>query len=398
MGRFDLNTPVDFARLTSSLTSQLLGAFGKDPKMWAIEEASYNGIVFHVFKSTQTYQGALSSIVDQGGRRKVKYLYPYVDGQALDDLGARPEQFDLEVVLFGSRYKEILIRLMSELNKPQAGTLDHPVRGKITCAMETYSLRHSNEMRNAASLTLTMIQQTFTISSYGTVASDNSLKGALSRALGAFKKISSAIDKVNASIIATQSAKAFLTSAIEEYKSLYARTLGRINQSFNAGTSIDIPTLLPTYLGGLATTIYASVVSPNDPFASIPVSEITAPIQKPLDTQEAQKEVNSVRDSAGSVIADMEDMGGGLGSLEFHDNIVDIKSTAIDMQSALEKAVASSNAVVTDYTVRILMSIREVAFAVGINVDRVNEIELLNPELQSVNWIPKGSTLKVPVA
>ena len=86
MSKLDLNKPLDFARATMGDLGAVLQTFtGQDAGDWDIQEASYNNVVFHVFASKQIYNGAISQINDSGGRRKVKYQFPYQDGQTTDD-------------------------------------------------------------------------------------------------------------------------------------------------------------------------------------------------------------------------------------------------------------------------------------------------------------------------
>ncbi len=97
----------------------------------------------------------------------------------------------------------------------------------------------------------------------------------------------------------------------------------------------------------------------------------------------------------GAVIASIDANGG---SLELFDTNLDLKQTAVQMQDVLEKGIASSQAQIIDYTTPQEMSIREVAFANGLSVQRVQDIDLLNPDLLSVNFIAKGTQVKVPVS
>ena len=135
MSRFDLGSSADFSRLTQQSlgsVSQLID--GRDPGLWDLLEGSYNGVLFHVFRSKVDWQGALSQIQDAGGRRKVKYQYPYRDGQTTDDLGRKPGSFTMEIVIHGLRYMRGLAALEREFDKPTPGTLIHPIRGQMTVA------------------------------------------------------------------------------------------------------------------------------------------------------------------------------------------------------------------------------------------------------------------------
>lgn len=401
MGRFNLNDPIDFAKVTSSTLQGLLGAFGRDPREWDILEASYNDLVFHVFESDQDFNGALPQITDSGGRRKVKYLFPYKDGQALDDLGAQPESFDLEILLFGDKYKNAFIKLFAELNKPQPGVLVHPVRGRIKCAMEDFTNVHEASTRKAVLIRLKMIQSSFTVASFGTIAEDNTVKGALGRVLDAFKTIDNVITKVESTTIFVTAVKNEILDLVESYKTAFGKTSQRMNNSFNEGSSEDLPTLSPINRGGAIGLngdqfdTFTEVVTPEEAFKDVPSEEL-ATVGGVIDTLEAEKEVNALREDVDEIIVAIDE-GSEVGSIEFHDDIVDLKETALLMQDVLEKGVASSQVQVVEYITPRLMSIREVAFENGVSVDGVEDIEILNPDLLSVNFIEIDTTLRIPV-
>lgn len=402
----DLNDPLDFARATMGTAGQVLQAFGRSPDEWDILEASYIGpdgdeTVFHVFESKQVYQAAVPQVTDEGGRRKVKYMYPYRDGQTTEDLGRKPETIDLDVVLFGKNYRTILNQFLVELNKPLPGILIHPVRGRIQCGMEDYRLVHKHDARNAVNIQLTMIEHNFSIVSFETLSEDKSFNSAISRALEAFENIEAAIVQVSAAISFVQSQKNIIIGALEEFKGNYANTLSKVNSTFNTSGSLDIPTLLPVNEGGLldsdgnqVTDTFPLVASPSDPFASTPIDDLTSTaLLQTLATEEAVNEVNARRQEISDII---ELMSVDEGAVELHGEITDLLNDAKLLQDALERGVASSKSLVVDYTTPRLMTIREVAFASGVSLNEVQTIEILNPELLSVNYIPKQTTLKVP--
>ena len=123
MKPIDLGTASGFALATQGAASSVMSLLGYDPSMWDIAEASYEGVVFHVFavKDGVDYNAALSRISDAGGRRKAKFMFPYQDGQIMDDLGRLPETFSIEALIFGPNYKAALDKLMKKLQQPQPG-------------------------------------------------------------------------------------------------------------------------------------------------------------------------------------------------------------------------------------------------------------------------------------
>ncbi len=282
MSRFDLSNAADFARLTGGTLGQLVSDFaGRDPGEWQLLEGSYNGILFHVFQSKSDYQAALPRITDTGGRRKVKYSFPYKDGQTTDDLGRKPQGFEAEILIHGERYMNGVIRLMAEFNKPTPGEFVHPVMGKMTVAVEDIQISHSSDTRRAALLKVTFTEHNFSVGDLGLVK-DPSVKGALAQALDAFQKIESAILQVEGAVSFARTIKNQIKQALDEYKFQFGVTLTAMNGIFNPGSSTDIPSLLPVNEGGtrnsdgtLEDPLFVSARSVSDPFNEVPVADLS---------------------------------------------------------------------------------------------------------------------------
>lgn len=392
----DLNNPLDFAKATLSSVAGIVSDFaGRDPSQWDILEGSYNGVLFHVFQSKEVYSGALSQVADSGGRRKVKYQFPYRDGQTTDDLGAKPESFEMDVLIHGTRYMQGFNKLLKELQKPTPGDLIHPVRGSLKVVPEEWTITHSSTTRQAVALRLVFVEHNFSVGEFRTI-DDKSVKGALVRALEAFARIERAILNVQGAIIFVNNIKTKIAAALEAYKLGYGDSLSRMNRTFNKGTSVDIPTLLPSNQGGVSDGgNFPTVASPGDPFADVPETVSTSETTAAQAVAEITKEVNQLRKDVELII---EDMSQGEGSLEFYDDIIALKETAVFLQDVLEKGIASSQSRIVEYVTPRIMSLREVAFENGIPVDRTDELDLLNPSLLSINYIAKGTSLKVPVS
>lgn len=431
----NIGKKADFALATGSSLETIRQLFGGTPGEWDIEEASYNSVTFHVFKSQVDWGGALPSVRDSGGRRLVKYKFPYRDGQTTDDLGAEPETFSLDILLFGESYRSGLVQLMKELQKPEPGLLVHPVRGVITCKMQDYELTHSVESRFAVALKVTFVQHSFTLASYGKIAEKKTFKGIIASLLQVFNVINGAVNKVRALVNLVNSVRATILDAYESYLAAFQTTLVSVNQVFNKGTSADIPALVPVNQGGvlqpdgtLSSTSFPDAVNPDDPYRNVPVAQIQAAIaanSAVLASQEnafqilanvstalaslvIQNQINSCRALADNLIKILEatplNQGSLLslgtdsdGSLEFYLEILDLKRSVILLQNAYETGLSQTQASVIRYKVPRLMSLREVAFANNLDPDRSLEIDLLNPELESVNFLPAGTDVLVPV-
>jgi prophage DNA circulation protein len=424
MSNFDLGNAADFSQITGGALTDVGKAFGFNPSDWDIREGSYNGVLFHVFKSKADWNGALSRISDIGGRRKVKYQFPYLDGQTTDDLGRKPGHFDLDVLIFGKNYLKCLNALEAEFNKPTPGELVHPVRGKITCAVEDVEITHQSDQRKACALRITFIEHNFTVGSI-TQLTDSTLKGALSAALAVFAQVDRAINEVDGALLLARGIKNLIKSLLSSYKKASATTLTNINVSFNKkGGSSDIPALLPVNLGGTgkatsttggtttavgtggssaqtgsstvaSTQNFVTVRSISDPFNGIPVADLSPSAAQALAVPQVTKQVQDLRDQLATILQAIE---ASPAALELFDTAISLRQTAVLIQTALERGVAQSNAHITDFTVPRVMSIREVCWANGLSPERSEDVDILNPDLESVNMIAPGTVVKVPIA
>lgn len=419
---FDLSPA---ALLVSELT-------GVNSDRWEIVESSFisnltlrknpNAVPakFLIFAERGLYGAGLSNALDSGGRRKVKFVFPYRDGQTTDDLGRKAETFEINCLIFGVQYKEGLRALLRECEQPSPGVLRHPVRGDFPVAIEDVEITHQHDARRACAVRIRFIEHTFTLDTLSETAAGgpSSIKTALIAALNAVKLVNNVIAEVQSNIIAARTIANRIGSALGLYNTAYVANLQKMNKTFNPGTSTDLPTLLPVNEGGTAnpngtqaSTVFPVVGTLNDPFSGFPPPPDQQLIQA-LATQQAIDETNRLRDSVSAIIADLEsvtqfDLGETnpdliqlnkpVGALVFREQILDLKRTASLMQNVLETGVASSAFRIIDYTVPRLMSVREVAFAAGLDADLSYQIELLNPAMLSVNYIAKGTSLKVPV-
>lgn len=394
MAGFDLNNQLDFAKATLSDVGNVLNQFGNGGLgEWDLKEAAYNGVVFHVITSQRPYQAALSRIQDEGGRRLVKYMFPYTDGQTTDDLGRMPETITMNVLFHGERYLQGFEDLLRELQKPEPGTLIHPVFGERTVKLENLQNVHEHSARRAIACSITFVEHNFTI---GAFESDRSptAKSAIAALLEGFALLDEALTRVQAAVIFASSVKAAVVALITNFQDRYLDTSQGLNRTFNSGNSSDLPTLLPVETGGTDSDEFPGAIAPSDPFNSVPISTSTA--TGALTIEQLQQSVNDRRAELAAIIASIIN-GAPDAALEFHDTIVDLRCIANFLQDALERGAESSRGKIVDYVTPWDMSIREVAFQNGISVEEIDRIDQLNPSLLSVNLIVKGTTIKVPV-
>jgi hypothetical protein len=416
MGKFDLNNPVDFARATSSFGANVIGAVvGAAPQDWLIEEGKYTSgipgpfnsapqeMIFHVFTSAKDYGGAVNQISDTGGRRKAKFEFPFLDGQLTNDMGREAENFTIEILLHGNNYLAAFKALLNILNEPTPGLLTHPVRGPIRCGMEHYELIHQESQRKAVAIRLTMTEHS--LEALLAINGKNPTKSAptlLSKLTAAFVKFENAINTVQGQIFLAQSVKLQITQGLQTLTNSFSKVVGNMNATFNPGG--NIPALLPTQGGGLqsssgaiVTNSVTNVISPTDPFGAAPPDLLITALQVALAVDHIEKDIEAVRFQISQSILALETAGNNQGALAFYSNIIDLRQTANDLQDAFEAGKQSSQVRIVDYTTPQDMSIREVAFANGILPDDSNAISFLNPDLDSFNFIPKGTVVKVAI-
>lgn len=396
MSNLDLSKAGDFQRATLGAGAAILQTIelaGRDPAKWDLKEASFNGKLFHVFVSKSPFNAALSKVQDQGGRRKAKYLYPYVDGQTTDDLGRKPETFTVDVMIFGNRYLEGFSALLEEFNKPTPGDFIHPVRGTTTCVVEDYTVTHAHESRKAVQMTITFTEHNFTIGKIE-IKEDKSVKGALSKALEALSTINNVLTNITGAVFFAKSLRNQISQAITEYQQQFRDNLVNMNRTFNNRGNADIPGLVPANLGGQSGDRFEVVESPVQ---SIAVAEAQKTANTALAVEHIKKDVINSRLTLKSALDLISNGNDGQGSLEFYDEIIQLKQTGIDLQDVLEKGIASSQARVINYMIPHTMSLREAAFLNGLSVNDVESLEILNPEILSTNFVPKDSVIKVPI-
>lgn len=412
MGKYNLNNPIDFARATNSFGAGVLQTFtARGSSDWLIEEGKYRSgidptheMVFHVFISSKDYQGALSQITDTGGRRKAKFEFPFLDGQLLNDMGRLGESFQIEIMLHGNNYLAAYKELIALLNEPVPGTLTHPVRGEISCAMESVEVIHKESERKSVAIRVHMSEHSLeALNAINGRSPTKTAPSLLSKLTTAFKKIEDGINAVQGALFLVQSVKLQITNGLTEYQNSYSKVAGSMNATFNPGG--NIPALLPTQGGGLQDSSGAIVsnsvtnaLSPKDPFASIPTSLLSTALQQALAIDHIQADIETVRFQLNESIQALLDAGNGKGALEFYDNIIALRETANDLQAAFEAGKQSSQVHLIDYVTPRVMSIREVAYANGVLPNESDQVALLNPDLESLNYIPKGVTVKVAIS
>lgn len=400
---FDLNTIPGFDALTSltgglgGLLGSLTGAIAQN---WDIQESSYghNGkqILFHVFKTSTDYNAAVGDVHDTSGHRKIPIIFPYQDGQSSDDLGRKGEVFEFNVVIFGPQYKSQYTKLLKELNDPTPGTLIHPVRGSLTVAAEEWDVTHASDQKQAVTLKIRFIEHSFSVD-YSTIPVSKNVPSALTTALGFLSLISKVLTAVQSIEFVAKNTTNLVAALIGGYQTGYTATLSQLNQTFNPNSNAALPTLLPT-VAGQDPSVYTVAGSANDAFqATSPLVDAqSVQLTAALASQQAVDSVAALCALLNTYVEQIEATEQGQGALIFYDQIISMKQSIIALQEMLEVGLQTSSNTVVTYKLPRDMSVREVCFANGLFPDNSYDLEVLNPQLLSVNLIPKGTIVQVP--
>jgi hypothetical protein len=391
--------------LTVGTASTALTALtGAIANTWDIDEGSYghdgDQVLFHVFKTpTDSIEAALGKVQDTGGRRKVPIVFPYVEGQSTDDLGRKGEMFDIDVLIFGVNYKQQYQLLLEALDDPRPGTLVHPVRGRITVAAEDWVVTHESEKKQAVALRVRFIEHNFDVD-YSTISVADSIPSALTLAVSFIGKLASVLATVQSVEFIANNTRNLVAALVSGYQDDYILTLTQLNKTFNPDGSGSIPALNPV-VAGQSDEVFNVTTTFNDVFnGSQSINQTqTAESQEltaALATQQAIDRVNQTRALLESAIEQIEATEFGDGALIFFDEILTMQESAISMQSVLELGIQTSKNTVVSYMTPRDMSVREVCFANGLSPDKSYDVEVLNPDLESMNHIPKGTTVQVP--
>ena len=378
------------------------------------------------------FSAALPRVHDTTGRRKVFYQFPFQDGQTTGDLGRKPFRFEFDVVFFGQNYFTGYQNLYNVLNQPSPGYLIHPVLGKIQCVPTDWDVTHENTQRLALTMRITFEEHTYNQSlPYATVpglltpvgtSSPTTFKSAIVAAMNVFQSITA----VNTAIQAqTSYAKSLVNGAVNLVNGVQSSvllTLQSLYLSFSpASTALspDLPALLPVNLGGQAlpsggqqSALYPMTDSSNTPFSASATPSTTntgtqAAPNANLSPTQAEAAVNAVLmqieqtvEALNSSTPETPGALPGQGALDFYDQVLTLKQIGQSLVTACIQGIASSQQTTTTFTVDptlISVSIFEVAFAIGLPVNYADQIRILNPQLESVNFIPGGTVLNIPV-
>jgi prophage DNA circulation protein len=356
-------------------------------------------------KESRDKRTGLEQATDSGGRRLAIYEYPYRDGQDVDDLGRRGEKWTFNITFFGSNYQELFRQFVNVIVRSKArGTLTHPIRGQIKARFSEYEFIHRHDQFNSVTIRATFIEDnTDALKAENTVSSssNSALRSALKLLNDAQGTIGAAIFAVGALLLLPNAVLASLKARLDSISGALSRLLGKTAATFSTdaqlqglaastsgvsggsgGVTTTGETLPPVFQVGFSEQDLETIESQVDSFTN----------QNQITAQQLVYQMNQVRTQIASAIAEIEQLMG----TEGFEIVFTYRQLAVQFQAAIEAAIASAQAKVKLYTVPFDMSLRQVAFANGLDPDRQNDIIQLNPNVESANLVPRGSRLVVP--
>lgn len=383
--------------------SQIIGIFGSSASGTATENP--------------TMKTALEQATDGGGRRIAVYEYAYKDGQALKDLGRRGQKFAFNIKFHGSNYQvkfKEFIDVVANVGGP--GKLSHPVLGKIPAQFLEWEFVHRYDEFNAVT-----IRATFLEDNTSEVAQSNlqaaSPNSALRSAMQAITTLQSSISQLIFDAEALTHLPAAVVNAMQlrlhSITGQVSRFLGSLAATFSSDAQLQALASNAAAATGGNITQLSSGTTPaqgTTPAATLPpvyqvgfsVDEQDVILQQQqafvqanqITSQQAVFLANQIRIAISAAIAEAE---ANFELLAF-DITLQYRELAVQVQQVTESCVAAAQSKVKIYSVPFAMSLRMVAFNVGLDTDRQNDIESLNPYLASVNYVPAGTVLVVPVS
>lgn len=363
----------------------------------------------------RTQRTALDSITDSGGRRLIVYEYPFRDGQQIRDLGRKGETFVFNIKFHGLNYQQLFNDfVLFVTDSPDGGTITHPVRGAIPVRFDTWEFVHRHDEWNAVTIKATFKEDnTDEIAAVNlqTTSQDSALRSALQSITTLQSEISSDIFEVGALLnipAAIQSAiNARLTSIIGQV----SRLLGQLAATFSSDAQLQSLAAQSSGLSGGASALSSGTVSTSattagslppvfqigfDPVTQASINnQISAYVSaNQITPQQAVFLANQARSAMIAAITEATNYFGNSG----YDIVLQYRAMAIAVQTATEAAISTSQSQIKLFVTPQDMSLRQVAASNGLSYNRQNDIEALNPYLPSVNLIPRGTTVTVPVS
>lgn len=98
-------------------------------------------------------------VANEGGRRNVVHERPGADQAFAEDLGRATRRFTIECFTIGASFRADADKLVSALEKPGPGPLEHPTRGKCNVAVDgTYKERETTDEGGMVRFTIQFVE------------------------------------------------------------------------------------------------------------------------------------------------------------------------------------------------------------------------------------------------
>jgi len=359
----------------------------------------------------------IDQTVDAGGRRIAVYEYPYKDGQRLDDIGRRGFNFTFNIKFWGLNYQEKFKDFYNTvIDSKGIGTLTHPtlspIFGSFQVRFRDFEFLHRYDEYNAITIKAVFLEdstQDITTQDSAVVSSDSQIRAGLQTLVDTQAAVSSAISAVSALLLLPSSIQNAMNQRINSITGQLSRLFGQLGATFSSDSSLQAISQAALPLAGGVTELNSGTQTNNNTTQTLPpVFQVgfdpttDAAIQNNLQdfvnanqiTQ--QQAVFSANQGRAAITAAINEAYNNLGN--YADEIVLLyRQLSVSVQTTVEAAISAQSKVIL-YTTTDDMSLRRVAFLNGLDPDRQNDIEALNPYLGSINFVPRGTTLVIPAA
>lgn len=355
---------------------------------------------------------AIDTISDSGGRRLAAYEYPYVDGTTYQDLGRKGERFVMNIKFFGSNYQILFKNFIEVVTKNnQLGTLNHPVRGTFPARFLEWEFVHRHDEWNSVTIKATFVEdninQTSALNIFDSI--NSSLRNGLQVLSSVSSAISTALAEAKALLNFPTSELTLLQTALAGVAFTVSNLLGQLAATYSTDATITAVLANGVSTGGIlqanSGTVTATTANPTGQvppvyqagFSSTAQATIAANLASFVNSnqvtpQQALFNANQALTQIAAAVAQVNSLLGNQG----YSVVLQYRILAVQIQNVTQAAIANILTQVTLYTVPFNMSLRMVAYLNGLPPDSQNNIENLNPYIQSVNYIAAGTIIQVP--
>lgn len=357
-----------------------------------------------------TQKTAIDQIQDTGGRRLAVFEYPYVDGQKISDLGRKGETFVFNIKFHGLNYQQLFNQFLDVIvNQNEQGTIIHPIRGALIVRFKEYEFLHRHDEWSSVTIKATFLEDNtgaITLLQNQAASQDSALRSALQFLTNTQATISNAIFTVSAALLLPAALQASMKARLTSITGQASRLLGQLAATFSSNAQLQSLAAQSQNVAGGVTglssgTTQSGIAPPVYQVGFDPTTQASIDAQTSAfvnaNTITPQQAVFNANQSRAAIAAAIAEVNANFGN-QGYDIMVQYRGLAVVMQQATEASIASTQSLVKLFVTPFPMSLRTVAQKNGLSFDRQNDIEILNPYLGSVNYIPANTMLTVPVA